>query len=300
MSDPRPPPVPPVRPLLAILAAAFLGAVAGGVAAFMVLALMVPDGGGTPPRVAAQVDGPAAGDECRLGGERLAEVETLLADAAAPTLTAWEQGRLLSAAVGTLSALEARLHRHGACLAGEIAAVRARVAEARGTARQAILAPVLDALAAHEAVAAETPAAVALADLAAARVALARARSDSGDGDVDADLRALQRRLEDAYGGWAREQQRRYDLWALDRARALDAWARANLSDIPLRGAGKAEIAAQMVEWLGPVEVRQLEPAVQTVHGELFQRLWRELGEEARIRVVADMVAAPKRLPAEM
>ena len=271
-----------------LLLAALVGAAIGAAGA---LAL--------DPR-AARVGQAAPADECGQAADRLAEVDMLLLDAAAPTLTTWEAGRLLSAASGTLSALEARLHRHGACRAPEIAALRGRIAGARGAARGTALVPVMEALDAYHGVAAGIAAHQALADLAAARVALARAQGEAGDADTDGELRRLQRRLEDAYGAWSREQQRRYDLWALERARGLDVWARANLSDIPLRGAGRPEVEQRMVEALGPVDVRLLGPAVQAVHGELFQRLWQELGQDGRIRVVADLVAAPKRQPGEM
>ncbi|MCC7275208.1 MAG: hypothetical protein IT561_21250 [Alphaproteobacteria bacterium] len=256
------------------------------------------------PALAASGPAPAApvrlDDECRAGRQRLEEVESLLADAAAPSLAPWEAGRLLSAAAGTLSALEARLYRYGGCLAGEIADARDRIQVGRIAARRLALAPVRATLAADEAIDPARLARDAMAALAAARVGLSRAEAAAGQSEPDAEMRALERRLEDAFGRWNREQQRRYDVWALERARALGEWAQRNISDIPLRGAGKAEISAKLVEQLGPVEPRQLGPAVQAVHGELFQRFWRELGEEQRIQMVADLVAAPKRLPAEM
>ena len=268
-------------------AAAFLGALAGaaGVAAMLALRAPVPSDVPLP-------------DPCRDAGERLAEVATLLEDAAAPTLASWEAGRLLAAASGTLSAVAARLHRHGGCRAADIAALRGRIAASRAAALEQALAPVRAALAAEGAVVEGRPAHAAMAELARARVALARAAADGG-GDGEDEPRILQRQLEAAYAGWAREQQRRHDLWALGQARALDRWARQNLSDIPLRGAGRDEIAGELVRQLGPVDVRLTGPAVQAVHAELFQRLWRELGEEARIAVVADLVAAPKRHPEE-
>lgn len=162
----------------------------------------------------------------------------------------------------------------------------------------AALATVLAGLDAHETVVPGQPAHEAMAGLARARGELARAQAEADEAS-EAELRPLQRRLERAYGEWSREQQRRYDLWALGEARALDRWARDNLSDIPLRGAGRDVIAAELVRRLGPIDVRLTGPAVQAVHAELFQRLWRELGEDARIATVADIVAAIKRSPGE-
>lgn len=238
-------------------------------------------------------------DECRLADDRLAEVGTLLLDAAAPTLTTWEAGRLLAAAAGTLSAVEARLHRHGACRAAAVAELRGRIAAARGTSRQTALAPVLDALRQHDGIVAGIPARQAMDDLAAARVALARAQAEAGDADTDGELRRLQRLLEDAYGAWGREQQRRYDLWALERARALDGWARSNLSDIPLRGAGTPEVEARMLEgWVRSRCAcwgRPSRPCMATCSNACGSNSAR-----TRIRVVAQLVAAPKRQPGEM
>lgn len=271
---------------------AFAGAAAGAAGAVTLLARPVP---APAPAVAM----PAPPDACGDAGERLSEVATLLDDAAAPMLTLSDAGRLLTAATGTLTAVEARLHRHGGCRSAEVAALRARIVARRTELRTAALAPVLAGLAADETVAADRPAHAAMAALARARVALARAQADAGAAEGDEEGRALQRRLEAAYGEWGREQQRRYDLWALGEARALDRWARQNLSDIPLRGAGREEIAAELVRRLGPIDVRLTGPAVQAVHAELFQRLWRELGEEARIAAVADLVAATKRRPEE-
>ncbi|WP_374445737.1 hypothetical protein [Stella sp.] len=275
---------PAIRPWH-VVAAAFLGAALGAAATGALV------GPGAPALV------PPSG-ACREADGRLAEVATLLEDAAAPTLVAADAGRLLAAAAGTLSAIEARLHRHGACRAGEIAALRARIAARRAAAREVALTPVLAALERDGTVADGREGHAAMAALAAARLALARAQADAG-GEPDETMQGLQRRLEAAYGEWAREQQRRYDLWALGEARELDRWARRRLSDIPLRGASREEIAAELVRRMGPVDVRLTGPAVQAVHAELFQRLWRELGEEARIAVVADLVAAAKRRPEE-
>ncbi|MGE0719974.1 MAG: hypothetical protein AB7P02_31305 [Alphaproteobacteria bacterium] len=240
------------------------------------------------------------GEECRAGRERLGEVENLLADAGAPSLVPWESARLLTAASGVLSAVEARVFRHGGCLAAEIADARDRITVGRIAARRIALQPVRTALADVESIEAALPAREALAGIATARNALARAETLTGQAEPDGEIRGLERRLDDVYLRWSREQQRRYDLWALERARALGDWAQRHISDIPLRGAGRAEIQAKLVEHLGPVEPRQLGPAVQAVHGELFQRLWRSLGEEQRVAAVAELVATPKRLPAEM
>lgn len=273
-------------------AAAFLGAAVGAVAGALAMAAI---GRVDAPAPAVQTVRP---DACRDAGERLAEVATLLEDAAAPSLARGDAGRLLAAAVGTLSAVEARLHRHGACRSDEIARLRSEVAARRAKMQAVALAPVLAGLEADGPVAAGRSAGEAMAGLARARAALARAQAEADEAS-EPELLLLQRRLERAYGEWSREQQRRYDLWALGEARALDRWARDNLSDIPLRGAGRDAIAAELVRRLGPIDVRLTGPAVQAVHAELFQRLWRELGEDARIAAVADIVAAVKRSPGE-
>lgn len=275
-----------------VFAAGFLGAAVGAVAGALAMAAI----GRSDP--AAPADPSARPDACRDAGERLTEVATLLQDAAAPSLARGDAGRLLAAAAGTLSAVEARLHRHGACRSDEIGRLRTQVAARRAEMQAAALAPVLAGLAAHETVAADRPAHAAMAGLARARGELGRAQAEADEAG-EPELRLLQRRLERAFGEWSREQQRRYDLWALGEARALDRWARENLSDIPLRGAGRDAIAAELVRRLGPIDVRLTGPAVQAVHAELFQRLWRELGEDARIAAVADIVAAAKRSPGE-